>query len=253
MRVFYDDPAFDYQKYWSGREYEDQAERIALRRLFQLIPQTCKENIIDIAGGFGRLTPEYANLFKSCLLVDPSKKLLNKAQKLSQKYQNLSIKKAFVEKLPVEDDSFDVSLLIRILHHLTDLGLVLKEINRALKPGGFLILEFANKIRFKNVLKAILSFNFNFFTNHRPADIGNKEGVIPFFSYHPNQVKTLLLANGFEIKKTLSVSNFRHPLIKKIIPLKILLILERIFSFASGYLSILRFFGPSIFILAQKR
>lgn len=252
MKVFYDDPAFDYQKYWTTREYEDKSEKIALKRFFQFIPQTHKKSLIDIGGGFGRLTPEYTSLFKSCLLVDPSEKLLNEAQKLCQKYPNLSIKKAFVEKLPAGDKSFDVALLIRILHHLTDLGLVLKEINRVLKPSGFLILEFANKMHLKNCLKALFRGDLKFFTDHTPENISRKRRVAPFLNYHTNHIKTLLYSHGFKIIKTFSVSNFRHSLIKKIIPLKILLALEGIFSFSSSYLPIFRFFGPSIFILAQK-
>lgn len=63
----YDDPAYDYQEYWHQREYENQADKNALRRLFQLIP--AKETIVDIGAGFGRLAPVYAPLFHRCLLI----------------------------------------------------------------------------------------------------------------------------------------------------------------------------------------
>lgn len=251
-KVFYDDPLFDYKKYWATREYENQSEKIALKRLFHLIPQTHKKTIIDIAGGFGRLTPVYAPLFKSCLLIEPSQKLLDEAKKLCQEYKNLIIKRGFLEKLPVGNQEFDVALFIRAIHHLSDLGTAMKEINRALKPGGFLILEFANKFHLKNCLKALFSLNFKFFTDHTAYEISQKRGSVPFINYHPNRIKTLLLSNGFRIIKSLSVSNFRFLLFKKFIPLAILLFLESSFSLLTSHFSLLRYCGPSIFILAQK-
>jgi ubiquinone/menaquinone biosynthesis C-methylase UbiE len=247
---YYDDPSYDYQKYWRTREYENQSEKIALKKLLTLIPK--KESLIDIGGGFGRLVPNYAPLFKSCLLVEPSQKLLNQAKKLCPKYKNLSVKKSFVEKLPVESEVFDVALLIRVLHHLTNLPQVIKEVKRALKPGGYLILEFANKMHFKNCLKALLKLDFKFFTDHTPKDVSQKEGVAPFFNYHPNQIKTLLLGNGFKIIKSFPVSNFRHPLCKKLIPLKILLFFESLLQLLTSHFPLLKYSGPSIFILAQK-
>lgn len=242
---YYDDPFYDYKKFWRERKYEDKAERLALRKFFNLIPENQKESLIDIGGGFGRLAPEYTSLFEFCLLVDPSKKLLHHAQKLCRKYKNLSLKKGFIQKLPVKSESFDIALLIRVLHHLTSLSTMISEARRILKPNGFLILEFANKIHLKNCLKALSRLDFRFFTDHMPEVLSQKKNVLPFINYHPNHIKTLLLSNGFKIVKTLSVSNLRHPLLKKILPLKSLLFLESKFSLLTSY-------GPSIFVLAQK-
>jgi len=249
MNDFYDEPSFDYQKYWQGREYEDTAEKIVLKRLLKIIGK--KEKLLDIGGGYGRLVPEYAKNFQNCLIIDPSEKLLSQAKKLCFKYKNLSLQKGIIEKIPQKDESFDVVLCIRTFHHLEKPRQAIREIHRVLKPKGFLILEFANKIRFKNILKAIFKLNFNFLVDHKPEKVG--KGKIPFYSYHPNQIKTILLSKGFKIIKIFSVSNFRSPLIKKIIPLKILLKLELLFSLISSKFSPLTFWGPSIFILAQKK
>ena len=249
MNAFYDEPSFDYQKYWQGREYEDTAERIALKRILKIIGK--KEKLLDIGGGYGRLVSEYIKNFKNCLIIDPSEKLLSQAKKLCYKYKNLSLQKGIIEKIPQKNESFDVVLCVRTFHHLENSRQAIKEINRVLKPQGFLILEFANKIRFKNILKAILKLNFKFLVDHNPEKIGKSK--IPFYSYHPNQIKTLLLSEGFIILKSLSVSNFRNPFIKKVIPLKILIQLESLFSLISSKFSPLMLWGPSIFILAQKK
>lgn len=244
--IFYDDPSYNYQKYWRERSYENRAEKIALKRIFHLIGSG--EALADVGGGFGRLVPEYGPYFKKCVLVDPSQKLLTQAKKLCSQYKNLTIVKGRIENLPLNSRTFDAVLLIRILHHLSRPQEAVKEIYRILRPGGYLILEFANELHAKNWLRALLRLDFNFFTRHTPEDLGHQKGTLPFFNYHPNQIKTLLLSEGFEIVKTFSVSNFRHPLVKKIIPDKILLFLEKLSQEPLAYLN----FGPSIFVLAQK-
>ena len=244
---YYNDEEFDYQKYWQTREYENQADKMALRKLLKLIPK--KGKIIDIGAGFGRLTPIYASLFNHCLLIEPSGKLLKGAKKFCQKYSNVDFQKSFVEKLPVEDESSDVALMIRVAHHLADLEKMIAEIKRVLKPGGFFILEFANKMHFKNRLRAVLHFNWRFFTDHTPESLKTKRLSNPFYNYHPNQIKTLLLGNGFKIIKCVSVSNFRHSWLKKLLPLKALLWLENKYQqicFKKHF-----YLAPSIFFLAR--
>ena len=155
-----------------------------------------------------------------------------------------------MEQLPVQDESFDVALMVRVAHHLNDLQAMIKQVQRILKPGGYFILEFANKTHFKNRLEAIFHFYWRFFTDHTPESLKTKSSSNPFFNYHPNQIKTLLLANHFQIIKCLSVSNFRHAWFKKLLPLRFLLWLEnqrQEMCFGPNL-----HLAPSIFVLAQK-
>ena len=248
-KIFYNDPSFDYQKYWENRVYENQSEKIALKKLLELIPNKKKKNLIDIGGGFGRLATEYTPLFKRCLLIEPSIKLIKQAEEFGKDFPNLEVKKSFVEKIKADDKSFDVALLIRVVHHLKDLSAVFKEVDRILKPQGFLILEFANKSHLKNIIKATLKGNLDFLTNHTPKKVAQRS-LTPFFNYHPNQIKSLLFNQQFKIIKCFSVSNFRHPYLKKIIPSKTLLWMEskqqELTAKNKSYL------GPSVFLLAQK-
>lgn len=239
----YDDPSFNYKKYWQARQYEHFSEELALKKLFNLIPK--KESLIDIGGGFGRLTPFYAPFFKKCVLIDPSERLLKVAKKLTKKYSNLMVAKGDSSKLPLKAKSFDAALMIRTVHHLSSPDKAFQEINRVLKPNGYFILEFANKLHFKAILKALLTLNFYYFTDHTPVE---KSEEIVFFNLHPTAIISLLRKNGFQIVKAVSVSNFRSTFLKKILPLKILLFLENITqSIFPPYTS-----GPSVFILAQK-
>jgi ubiquinone/menaquinone biosynthesis C-methylase UbiE len=239
----YNDPAFNYKKYWQARQYEHLAEEIALKKLFHLIPQ--KNSLVDIGGGFGRLTPCYAPVFQKTLLVDPSSRLLKTAKKLEKKYKNFKVLKGKVCQLPLPNASFETALMIRTAHHLVSLDKALKEIDRVLKPQGFLVLEFANKLHFKAIIKNLLRLNFYDFIYHTPKE---KSAQIIFANFHPTAIVSLLKKNHFQIIKAISVSNFRSTFLKKILPLKILLLMEKIAQkIYPAYIS-----GPSVFVLAKK-
>ncbi|WP_300365140.1 class I SAM-dependent methyltransferase [Brachyspira sp.] len=64
-----------------------------------------------------------------------------------------TIKLTLENKLPFEDESFDIVTMLAVLEHLSYADDILKEINRVLKPGGRLILTVPSKIA-----KPILEF-----------------------------------------------------------------------------------------------
>ena len=247
-KAFYD--SYDYPKYWQGRDYEHQAEVVAIQKFMTKIPQ--KNSILDLAGGFGRLAPLYAPIFQRCLLVDPSKQLLNQAQKYLKEFPNVEIQQGSVEKIPALDNEFDVALLIRIVHHLPSPYPAFQEAFRVLRPGGFLIMEFANKIHFRAVVRSWLERDFGFAKNLQPVDQRSPASIaqktIPFLNHHPQAIYNQLNKSGFKILSRLSVSNFRFKILKKNLPLRLLLLLE---SISQRPLAICHF-GPSIFLLCQK-
>ncbi|HQG79087.1 MAG TPA: hypothetical protein PK564_01990, partial [bacterium] len=52
----YNDETYDYLKYWEGREYENDSEFMALKKL---LPKSFSEDkkVVDVGGGFGRFLP----------------------------------------------------------------------------------------------------------------------------------------------------------------------------------------------------
>lgn len=247
MVSFYD--SFDYPSYWSGREYENECEKIALLTFLKKIGK--KSSLVDIGGGFGRLTSVYSTFFEKCLIVDPSEELLKIAKK-NLKGPKFSFQKGTLPNLSLPDNSFDVVLVIRLVHHLEDPFPSIKEINRILKANGFLILEMANKIHFLAVAKAFFSGNFSFIKDFSPLERrcpqSIAEGKITFLNHHPQKMIIDLKKAGFSVLQILSVSNFRYHLVKKIFPLKFLVFWEKIFQKPLAKF----FFGPSIFFLAKK-
>ena len=246
---FYDDPHFDYRRYWNGRLYEHLSEVIAIKKLIEQIPTSRRNNLLEVGAGFGRIAKIYSPLFKECVLLEPSNKLINQARNYLSHRKNLSFCQGKAENLPFDDSCFDLVLMIRILHHLIRPGKVFQEVNRVLKPKGFLILEMANKAHIKARMVAWMRRKA---LDKNPVDIRSRNNLIkktiPFINYHPDWIENLLEEHGFRIRSKLSVSNFRHSLIKRIFPLRLLLYLEDRLQLKLAPYN----FGPSVFFLAQK-
>jgi len=248
MKVPYD--IFDYPSYWEGRDYEDEADKLAIAKLLKKIEK--KESLLDIGGGFGRLSLSLAPYFENILLVDHSEALLKEAENYLSGLSNIKFKKGDCEKLPVEANSFDVALMVRIVHHFENPEKALREAHRALKPDGYLILEFANKIHILACLKAFLTADFGFWRNLKPLERRSekaiKQEMITFCNHHPKAIQNCLEKIGFRLVEKLSVSNCRYTVIKKVLPLKVLMFFESLMQ--KPYARF--FFGPSIYFLAQK-
>ena len=217
--------------------------------MFKQIPAKDTSNIIDVGGGYGRFSNLYNQYFKGCVLLDPSDKLLKKAK---QKNINLSLVKGEAEDIPFPNGYFDVALLIRVAHHLQNFAVAIEEIQRVLKPGGYFILEFPNKIHLKGRLMSLFGLRevlFDLSPIDRRSQKEIEQGTVPFYNYHPYWVLRILESRGWEKIDKLSVSNFRHPIFKALLSDKSLLYLEKKVQQPFSLLNL----GPSIFLLLKKR
>src|SRR5262252_6154221 len=75
-RAFYNDTGFNYQDYWTGRNYEHQAEVIAIRRLLE---GRRFGRAVDVGGGYGRLSVVLSEFAAEVTLVDSSSQQLELA------------------------------------------------------------------------------------------------------------------------------------------------------------------------------
>lgn len=251
MSAYYD--AYDYPSYWKGREYEHGSEVICLKVLLSKIPKI--DRAIEIGGGYGRLVPHYIFRTKMTFLTDPSSKELSQAKVMMPQFKNIKYLQSTLDNLPkkVKKHSFDLVLMIRVMHHLTKPDEAFSDIEKLVKPGGYLILEFANKIHFKKVIEEFMKGNFGFINERKEIDIrsekSKKQKTIAFLNYHPDIIKEELKKYGFEIQEIMSVSNIRSPFLKKHMPINLLLSFEKMLQKPLSYV----FFGPSIFLLAKKK
>jgi len=241
LSVDYNDKNYDYTKYWNGRDYENTSEFLALKKFLPKCMER-EKSIIDVGGGFGRLIPIFKDYFGSITVYDYSQKLLDLAKETG-KQVGVDVKTIQCDIYQLADcslEKFDYAAMIRVSHHLDDLQAVFEQIYDVLNDRGVFILEIANKVHFKSVLRNLAKFNFKYF-NRDSISVTSKE--VTFMNHHPKKIENMLKKAGFRIENKLSVSNFRLPFIKKIVSVKTLLRFE---NYTQGILSPL-YFGPSIF------
>jgi ubiquinone/menaquinone biosynthesis C-methylase UbiE len=251
MAAHYD--TYDYPNYWIGRDYEHGSELIALKEFLAKISKI--GTIVEVGAGFGRLTPTYFYRAKKTILTDPSAKLLKIAREEFADKNNVHILQAGIEALEgkIRGGSADLVIMVRVLHHITDLDQALSTVNRILKPNGYFILEFPNKMHLKATLRQLfrgnLTFRFDISTSDKRSAKAKKQKKISFLNYHPDMIFEKLHEHGFEIIQKRSVSNIRSSLIKNILPCNFLLALEEALQIPFAYIN----FGPSVFVLAKKK
>lgn len=230
----------DYQtSFWDkgGREYEDRTEAIALKRL---LPQRGRL-LLELGAGAGRNTPRYVG-FNRIVLLDYSRTQLEQAQQrlgASDKYVFVA---ADVYRLPFVDGLFDAATMIRVLHHMADAPKALGQVKNVLGANGVFILEFANKLNLKAILRYWLGKQqWNPFTRE-PVEF-----VKLNFDFHPKAIRQWLTGLGFSIEKTLTLSHFRMGLLKRIIPTGILVFFDSILQWTGAFIQV----TPSVFVKAN--
>ncbi|MEO5627673.1 MAG: class I SAM-dependent methyltransferase [Candidatus Saccharimonadales bacterium] len=242
----YNDPKHNYLHYWEGRDYENSAEVIAIKRFLK--GKRFKQ-AVDIGGGYGRLSVLLSEFADKVTLAEPSQQQLDIAKGFLKDYPQIDRKLMQADDLKFADSSVDLIMMIRVMHHLPDPNPAFKEVTRALSDDGYYLLEIANYSHAQNRLKHAVKLQK---MPTQPVDIrsaeNRKASEIAFVNHNPKTVIKQLAHAGLKVEKTLSVSNLRSPALKKIVPESIMLSLEKVMqpSLAKMY------FGPSTFLLVRK-
>lgn len=242
----YNDPNHNYLQYWDGRDYENAAEQIAIRRLLR---GKHFGTAVDVGGGYGRLClllEEYAD---KVVLAEPSQQQLDIAKDFLKDHPEIDRKLMQADDMQFDDNSIDLLTMIRVMHHLPDPTNEFSEIARVLSKNGLAIIEVANYAHFRNRLKHLVKGTK---IPLKPVDIRSKinqrEDEIPFVNHNPKTVIRQFAHAGLRVETTLSVSNLRSPALKKRVPHKVMLALEK--SLQAPLSSM--YFGPSVFFLVRK-
>jgi len=213
----------DYQtSFWDegGREYEDQTEKIALKRL---LPDR-GDLLLEIGAGAGRNTPRYRG-FKRVVLLDYSLTQLQQAQQnLGQSDQYIFVA-GDVYRLPFINDLFDGATMIRTLHHMKDPLTAISQVQRVMSPDSPFLLEYANKQNLKAILRYLLGRQ-----DWNPFSVEAVEFADLNFDFHPRSIRTWLTEAGFNLERQLTLSHFRINFLKKIIPTGVLVFFDSIFQ-----------------------
>lgn len=198
-------------EFWTPqREYEDRAERIALRAM--LPPRG--RRLVEIGAGAGRLAELYLG-YDEIVLMDYARSTLLEARARWGHDPRFTFVAADVYRLPFADTAFDTLVMVRVLHHLVDVPKALGQIAAALRAGGTFVVEFANKRNLKAMLRYAL--------RRQPWSPYSREPVEFVelnFDFHPAWMQAQLRAAGFNIRQNRSVSFFRVGLLKRLLGAK---------------------------------
>lgn len=230
----------DYQTtFWDqgGRAYEDQAEAIALRRM---LPDSGRL-LLELGAGAGRNTPRYAG-YKRIVLLDYSRTQLAQARTRLGNSERYIYVAADIYKMPFVSGLFDGATMIRTLHHMADAPKALGQIRRVLVPGATFILEFANKLNLKAILRYWLGRQ-----KWSPFTLEPVEFVALNFDFHPQAIRQWLESLGFRIEKTLTVSHFRLGILKRVLPASLLAAMDGLVQPTGKFWQL----TPSVFVKAS--
>ncbi len=232
----------DYQtSFWEegGRAYEDKAEEIALKRL---LPKSGKL-LLEIGAGAGRNTPRYKG-YERIVLLDYSRTQLQQAQERLGTSDRYIYVAADAYRLPFVDGLFDGATMIRTLHHMKDAPEVLRQVRRVLQPVAIFILEYANKLNLKAILRYLLRKQ-----DWSPFTPEQVEFVALNFDFHPKTVRQWLKECDFDLQRQLTVSHFRIGIIKKLFPASFLAWLDSLAQLTGDWWQL----APSVFTLNHAR
>jgi 2-polyprenyl-6-hydroxyphenyl methylase / 3-demethylubiquinone-9 3-methyltransferase len=118
---------------------------------------------VDVGCGGGLLAEEVAGLGFRVTGVDPSAPSLATARAHAR---GAGLRIDYIqgrgEALPVEDASFELAYCCDVLEHVDDVRAVLREIHRALKPGGLFVYDTINRTLASNlfVIKLFQEWGF---------------------------------------------------------------------------------------------
>jgi SAM-dependent methyltransferase len=238
-------PVCDYEgsdyrtRFWEkqGRDYEDQVERIALRRL--LAPKG--HTLIDIGAGFGRLANEYSG-YERVVLFDYSRSLLREAQKAIGEDPRFIYVAGDWYRMPFVPGLFDALVQVRTIHHSADVPALFQQLATIARPGGQYILEFASKHHIKSIIRYWIGRQ-----RWSPFELKPIEFVDLNFDFHPRWMQMKLQQAEFTPGPMLTVSHFRIPVIKRLVPTPLLVAMDSLAQLSGDFWQL----SPSVFVRSQ--
>lgn len=238
-------PVCDYEgsdyreRFWQnqGRDYEDQVERIALRRLMPPRGRT----LLDVGAGFGRLADEYRG-YERVVLFDYSRSLLREAQQHLGGDPRYCFVAGNWYDLPFVAGLFDTLVQVRTLHHAADAPSLFGELARVARPEAAYVLEFASKHNLKAMLRHGLGRQ-----DWSPFDREPVEFVALNYDFHPAWIREKLAGSGFAPEQTLTTSHFRFAPLKKVVPTGWLVALDSAIQRTGAWWQL----TPSVFVRSR--
>ncbi len=137
--------------------------------------------VLEVGAGFGSFCEQLSEceLFQRIIALEPSPRLAESCRR-----RGLEVIESTIEKCALPNNSVDVVASFEVIEHLFDPDLMLKEVNRILRPGGLLAISCPN-IR-----------GFDLMTLATASDTIDHEHMNYF---HPRSMSELLARHGLRV------------------------------------------------------
>ncbi len=148
--------------------------------------------VLDLGCGGGFMAEALAQRGAAVIGIDPAEKAIAIARRHAAS-QNLSIEYLVGtgEALPVADGSMDYVVCVDVLEHVADLGEVINEVRRVLRPGGMFLFDTINRTWLASLVLVFLGERI-----FRILPVGTHD---PAKFIAPAKLATLLKACGFTV------------------------------------------------------
>ncbi len=201
------DSGFEYLAFWDNRDYEYWLEARLLRRLLPRLGGG--QWFADFGGGYGRHAPEYQRAADHTILVDYSATQLTKAsERLAGEIGagRIHLIRADLAHLPLVDGAVDTAMVVRVLHHLTNLDPALREMGRVVNRRWLVDVPIKHHAlaRWRGLRRG----SWAELRGPEPMVTGSTE--YPFHTFSLAAVRRTLTRSGFHTRTAASVNNFRR-------------------------------------------
>ena len=141
---------------WQGKgAFIDSLQKELLYRILKQCGIKKGSKILDVGAGTGRLVIPFAGEGYDTYGIDIAEDMLQVARDKAEDMKNLHLEVADARKMPFADDHFDFITSYRVLIHIPEYEVVLKEMFRLLKLGGYAVFEFNNKYSLSGVARIV--------------------------------------------------------------------------------------------------
>lgn len=181
-----------------GEAYKEAVEKNffnAVTKAYYLDYIKAGDRVIDIGAGTGRLTKEIHKVGGIVTAVDTSHSML---EVLRRELPEIETKLVADERLPFENESFDVAVSCDLMVHLFGIETFLKEHSRVIKSGGYIIYNIINSDHL-----AMIDKNLLMSSSYISGDIGT------YYSYFSKaEIENICKNNGSVILEKIIPFNF---------------------------------------------
>jgi ubiquinone/menaquinone biosynthesis C-methylase UbiE len=99
--------------------------------------------VLDAGAGTGRITETLLSTGWSVVALDASAEMLNELRQAHPEVETIEARLG--TRLPFDDATFDAVVAMRVLKYVDDIEYALRELARVVRPGGHVVVEFANR------------------------------------------------------------------------------------------------------------